>query len=121
MIMKRWTPLFDPRIERYESMPIWVNPSNLPFKYWSVEFFKLIGNTLGTYLEEDLSFVESGFFFLGKVLVLLNLRYGLAADILIKRGDFEFSHPLDYKGIRFKCKRCHVYVHVVSECSLSFS
>ena len=87
-LLKRWTPLFDPRIERYDSMPIWVKLPNLPFEYWSLDFFKLIGNTLGTFLEVDLSFLESGVCCLGKVLVLIDLRNGLAADIVIKQGEF---------------------------------
>ena len=91
MLLRRWTPLFDPCIERYDSMPIWVKLLNLPFEYWFMDFFKLIGNTLGTCLEVDLSFLELRVCCLGKVLVLLDLRNGLAADILIKQVDFEFS------------------------------
>ena len=44
-------------------MPIWVKLPNLPFEFWSIEFFKLIGNTLGTFLEVDLSFLVSGVLF----------------------------------------------------------
>ena len=71
-------------------MPIWVKFPNLSFEYWSVDFFKLVGNLLGSHLETDLSFLESGVCFLGKVLVLLDLRNGLAANIMIKRGVLEF-------------------------------
>ena len=83
-------------------MPIWVKLPNLPFEYWSLDFFKLNGNTMGTFLEADMSFLELGVCCLGKVLVLLNLRLGLVANILIKRGDFELCQPLDYLGVPFK-------------------
>ena len=35
LLLKRWTPLFDSRTERYDSMPIWVKLPNLPFEFWS--------------------------------------------------------------------------------------
>ena len=91
MLVKRLMPIFDPRIERYDLLPIWVKLPNLPFEYWYVDFFKLVANTLGTYLEVDLSFLQSGICSLGKVLVLLDLSNGLAADILIKMGGSEFN------------------------------
>lgn len=66
-------------------------------------FFKLIGNNLGTFLEVDMSFLDSGVCCLGKVLVLLDLCLGLVANILIKREDSELCQPLDYLGVPFKC------------------
>ena len=82
-------------------------------------FFKLIGNTLGTYLEADLSFLESGVCCLGRVLVLLDLRKGLASEIDIKFHDIVYSQCLDYVGIPFKCNRCHKYGHLASHCILT--
>ena len=59
LLIKWWTTLFDTRIERYDQVPIWVKLLNLPFEFWSIDFFKLVGNTLGTHLETDLSFLKS--------------------------------------------------------------
>ena len=83
--------LFDPRFERYDSIPIWVKLPNLPFEFWSVDFFKMIGKALGIFLEADLSFLETSICCLGKVLVLLDMRNGLAEDIVIKKGDTVFT------------------------------
>ena len=91
LFLKHWMPLFDPRIERYDSLPIWVKLPNFPFEYWSVEFFKMIGNSIGTFLEADLSFLKTGICFLGKVLVLIDMRNGLAEDIVIKKEDTIFT------------------------------
>ena len=66
-------PLFDPRVERYDSLPIWVKMPNLPFEFWSLDFFKLVVNTLGSFFEADLSFLHSGVCCLGKILVLIDL------------------------------------------------
>ena len=81
----------------------------------------MIGDTLGTFLEVDLSFLNTGVCCLGKVLVLLDLRNGLAEDIVIKKGGFEFHQPLDYLGIPFHCNRCHAHGHLIPDCSLPFS
>ena len=120
LLLKRWTPLFDSRTERYDLLPIWVKFPNLPFELWSMDFFRLVGNTLGVYLETDLSFLETGVCCRGKVLVLLDLRQVLAANLLIKRGISEFCQPIDYMGLPFRCNRCHAYGHLIFVCSLSF-
>ena len=92
MLLKRWTPLFDLHIERYDIMSIWVKLPNLPFEYWSLDFFKLVGNTLGTFVEADLSFLETSVCCLVKVLVLIDMRKGLAKDIVIKKGEYVCSN-----------------------------
>ena len=115
MLLKWWTPVFDSHIERYDIMPIWVKLPNLPFEYWSLDFFKLVGNTLGTFVEAGLSFLESGVCCLGKVLVLIDLHKGLAEDIVIKKGECVFCQPLYYVGrVPFHCNRCHSYGHSFS-------
>ena len=73
----------------------------------------MLGNTLGTFLEADVSFLETGICCLGKILVLLDMRNGLAEDIVIKKGDFVFTQPLDYVGLPLHCNRCHSYGHLL--------
>ena len=80
-----------------------------------------MGNTLGTHLETDFSYLQSGVCCMGQVLVLLDFRNGLPADLVIKKGNSEFSQPLDYMGIPFRCYRCHVYGHLANDCSLPFN
>ena len=76
---------------------------NLPFEYWSLDFFKLVGNSLGTFLEADLSILYSGVCCLGKILVLIDISNGLVADLFISKGNSSFKQTLDYIGIPFKC------------------
>ena len=87
--------------------PFGFNLPNLPFEFWSVEFFKMIGNALGTFLEADLSFLKTSICCLGKVLVLIDMRNGLAEDIVNKKGDTVFTHSMDYVGLPFRCNHCH--------------
>ena len=53
-------------MERYDSMPIWVKLPNVPFEYWSLDFFKLIGNTLGTFFGGRCVFPGFGGLLLGE-------------------------------------------------------
>lgn len=48
VLLKRWTPLFDPQLEQIGIGPVWVRLPGLPLQYWSEEIFRRIGNTLGT-------------------------------------------------------------------------
>ena len=60
--------MFDPRIERYDTIPVWVKLPNLPFEFWSVDFFKILGNTIELFLRlMDLS-LKLVFVVLGKIL-----------------------------------------------------
>ena len=80
-----------------------------------------MGNILGSHLETDFSFLKMGFCCLGRVLVLIDFRKGLPADLIIKKGSIEFSEPLDYLGVPFRCYRCHVIGHLMHECTLPFN
>ena len=79
-----------------------------------------MGNSLGSFMEVDMSFLQSGAMCLGKFLVLLDLSKGLVEDLQIECGDRVFSQPLDYVGVPFHCNKCHHYGHVYSQCGLSF-
>ena len=51
----------------------------------------MLGNSLGTFLEANVSFLKTGICCLGKILVLLDMHNGLAEDIVIQKGDFVFT------------------------------
>ena len=55
---------------------------------------------------------------MGKVLVNLDLRKGLAEDIMIEWSNRFFREPLDYMRVPFLCNPCHYYGHVITQCDL---
>eukprot|EP01018_Ginkgo_biloba_P004985 Gb_28741 [translate_table: standard] len=115
------SPFFNARRKRTNSVPIWVKLPGLLLDFWSLDIFKEIGNTLGTFLEAEQGFVDSNSLSVARILVSLDLREGLAKEILIQKGGFSHSQLLDYMGIPFRCRRCHKYGHLAMDCSLSFS
>ena len=72
-----------------------------------------MGNKLGSHLETDFSYLKTRVCCLGWVLVLIDFRNGLPTDLIIKKGSTDFSQPLDYLGVPFRCYRCHVFGHLM--------
>jgi len=118
VLMKRWHPRFDASRERVDESPIWVRLPGLPLHYWEPIHFRNIGNILGTFLEADLSYLETFDQRVARILVSINLREGLAEQINLIWGTEVTPQILDYENVPFRCRRCYVYGHPASECSL---
>ena len=95
-------------------MIIWVKLMHFPFEllYW--DFFKHVGYTLENFVEIDLSYESMGIMCVGKSLVDLDIREGLAEERMIKWGNRTYIQHLDYMGIPFKYNQCYIYGHVVA-------
>ena len=116
MLLKPWHPLFDASRERVDSIPLWVRLPGLPLHYWTEEHLCGIGNTIGVFLEADLSFFKSNLRWVARILVMLNIREGLAESLNLRWGQFVIKQILDYEKVPFHCRRCHVYGHPAYEC-----
>lgn len=77
VLLKRWTPLFDPEREHLGAGPIWVCLPRLLLHFWSEDVFKRIGNALGTFLDYDKSYIIVGNMAMARILVHLDTREGL--------------------------------------------
>jgi len=118
VLLKKWHPMFDARIERVDLIPIWVKMPGLPLQYWNEFHLRGIGSMLGTCLEVDLSFLKTHVKQVARVLVSINIREGLAENINLKWGPDVFTQILDYENVPFRCRRCHAYGHPISECNI---
>jgi len=116
LLLKPWHPLFDAGCERVDSVPLWVRLPGLPLQYWKEYHLREIGNLLGTFLEADLSFLETQQRQFARILVNVNIRDGLAEDMQLVWGPFVFNQILDYENVPFRCRRCHAYGHPAVEC-----
>ena len=74
-----------------DHVPIWVRLLGLPMHYWSEEHFKNIGNILGMFLEAYLSFKEIKMIRVSRSLVNINIRQGLAEDMMLSWGRFQIK------------------------------
>lgn len=115
VLFKQWSPMFDALHERTDVFLVWVRALGLPSFLWVESVFMSIGNLLGTYLEADMSFIQTQNKAMARILVDLKPRGGLAETIKIQYKDYVFEQPLDYEHLPFKCHRCHVYGHLARD------
>lgn len=118
ILLNPWHPMFDASRERVDTIPIWVWLPALPLHFWDQYHLHRIGNIMGVFLEADLSFLETHMKQVGRILVNINIREGLAGTINLDWGPDIIPQILDYENIPFRCHRCHAYGHPVSKCSL---
>lgn len=118
VLLKHWSPLFNPDMEQIGVRPLWVCLPGLPLQYWSGDVFVRIGNMLGTYLDYDKSYIQSKNRTLARILVHLDTREGLEEKITLQWRNFTRVQILDYEGVSFRCRRCHKVEHIFKECPL---
>lgn len=88
VLLKWWSPLFDPEREKIGAGPLWVRLPGLPLQFWCEEVFIRIGNALGAYLDHDCTFVESKNRTLASILVHLDTHEGLEEKITLQWGKY---------------------------------
>lgn len=60
ILLKRWSPLFDPEKENLGARLIWVHLSRLSLQFCSEDIFRCIGDDFCTYLDHDRTYLDSG-------------------------------------------------------------
>jgi hypothetical protein len=73
--------MFDIGSECMDVVPIWVRLPCLPLEFWTKDIFKLIGNTLGSFIDAYMSFLESDEYVVAQILIQINLWEGLVEDL----------------------------------------
>lgn len=81
VLFKKWSPLFDAIHEKTDEFPVWVRVPGLPSFLWVESVFKAIRNRLGTFLEADMTFLQTQNKAMARILVSLNPSGGLAKKI----------------------------------------
>ncbi len=84
VMLKRWSPLFDPEREKIGTRSLWARLCGLPLHFWSEDIFIRIGNALGTYLDYDKIYIHLRNRSLAGILVYLDSREGLEEKITLQ-------------------------------------
>jgi hypothetical protein len=113
LLLKIWSPMFDASKEKVDKLPLWVRLSGLPSKFWDIQSFREMGNVLGLYLAANMSFESTDQRYVARILVLIDIREGLAEDVKFVSRTMTFVQKLDYESVPFCCRRCHHIGHVV--------
>lgn len=102
VLLKRWSPVFDPELEHLGAGPIWVRLPGLPLHFWSEDVFKHIGNALGTYLDYDKSNMA-----MARILVDLDKHKGWVENLQIQWRNTCCIQILNYEEVPYRCRGCH--------------
>jgi hypothetical protein len=102
------------------AISIWVQLLGLPLEFWTELTFKELGYVMGTFMDVDMYFRESGQISMAIILVSLDVREGLEEELVLIKEDVCFHQTLDYEGILFRCHHCHKHGHNASQFSLPF-
>jgi hypothetical protein len=73
------------------SYPYGFNLPCLPLEFWTKKIFKMIGNTLGTFLDADMYFLALDEYVVAHILVQINLWDGLVEDLELVIGGQTFK------------------------------
>ncbi|CAA7018342.1 unnamed protein product [Microthlaspi erraticum] len=112
LMVKAWSPAFDPSRDEITTTPVWVRLSNLPVNYYHRTILMGIAKGLGVPIKVDqttLNFERARF---ARICVEVDLRKPLKGTVVIN-GERYF---VSYEGLSNICGRCGVYGHIVSSC-----
>jgi hypothetical protein len=73
-----WFPLFDSSREHFDIAPLWVRLSVLPLDCWSPRIFKDISNSMGEFLEVNMSSENTGEMLVAQIWFRIDAREELA-------------------------------------------
>jgi hypothetical protein len=112
LMLKRWTHLFNPEKDHLRFHHIWVLLSGFPLAFWNLEAFKEIGNSIGKFMYVDPQHLTGLDRRVGKLLVELDLKFGLPAEVDIEWCGFVHQQRLEYVRIIFRCATCKEMGHL---------
>lgn len=115
VLLKRWTPLFDSKIEQLGAGPIWVRMPGLQLQFWIEDVFRCVANDLGVFLFYDKYFLESSKMAYACILFHLDTRDGLVKILRLQWWGNIKLQKLDYKGVPSRCRSCHEFGHTYKE------
>lgn len=115
IVFCKWSLIFDVAQAKAKKEPIWVKLLGLPIHLKNLSFFKMLGNHLGEYVDVDFSFKTTREMAVAQVLVLLDLREGIAPKICLTADYGDVIQILDYEGVPFRYHRCRFVDHLVAD------
>ena len=77
-----------------------------------------IRNDLNMYLDFDRLYLKMGEMFYARVIVYLDTRDGLVANLILHYLGYVHNQILDYEGKSFRCRRYHEANNFYKECPL---
>ncbi|EOA32085.1 hypothetical protein CARUB_v10015332mg, partial [Capsella rubella] len=112
LMVKAWSPEFDPLCDDIVTTPVWVRISHIPVIFYHRAILMGFDEGLGKPLRVDMTTLKMERARFVRVCVEVNLRDPLKGSLLINGERYHVS----YEGLTHICPTCGVYGHMVSGC-----
>ncbi|XP_019189720.1 PREDICTED: uncharacterized protein LOC109184127 [Ipomoea nil] len=112
LIVKEWTPDFDPVTDKTEKVLVWIRFPCLPIEYYRTSFLQKIRRKIGRPIRVDqaTSQVSRGRF--AHMCVEIDLSKPLISKFRLRRR----TRYISYEGIHLVCFNCGMYGHSLETC-----
>ncbi|XP_013745782.2 uncharacterized protein LOC106448445 [Brassica napus] len=112
LMVRAWSPEFDPLRDDIVTTPIWIRLTNIPVNFYYRSILMGIAKGLGKTIRVDLTTLNFERARFARVCVEVNLEKPLKGTVLIN-GEMYF---VAYEGLSEICSKCGIYGHMVHEC-----
>ncbi|XVF78709.1 hypothetical protein PTKIN_Ptkin14bG0157400 [Pterospermum kingtungense] len=73
------------------NIPMWIVLQEVPLHLWDIKFFKVLGDSWGTFVDVDYNTACKSRFDRAKILVIVDNRFNIPSVVSIKNGDSTFK------------------------------
>lgn len=112
LIVREWTPDFQPDKASIEKVAVWVHFSGLPIEYYDYSVLKAIGNRIGHTVRVDINTLKQERGKYARLCVEVDLTKPLLAMFDIKDRVFK----IEYEGLHLLCLTCGRFGHYMEGC-----
>lgn len=111
LIVKQWTPNFDPTTDTTEKLLVWIRFPTLHIEYYDRYFLMKVGKLIRV----DHAIEEAARGKFACLCVEVDIKKPLLAKFKLRRK----VHRIKYEGMHMVCFQCGVYDHRQEGCSLN--
>lgn len=113
LVVKYWTPNFDPLMVKTKKLIVWVRIPCLPIEYFNFAFLKKVEDKIGKTIRagHNIRMTVRGRF--GRLCVDVDITKSLLTMFKLKK----IIRRIEYKGIHLVCFECGVVRHKKEECT----
>ena len=108
---------FNMNTKTFNKIPLWVQLPNLPIHLWLDLVLEIVEEALGNLLMVDAIYSNIYRTMYACILVNIDVSKGLPKKIKLASPHGSWIQLLDYEGIPFRCRKCHMTGHLVTHCS----
>lgn len=113
LVVKEWSPDFDPITDKTEKLIVWVRIPCLPIEYFDYAFLKKVGEKIGKPIRADHNTGMAARGRFARICVEVDITKPLLTMFKLKRR----VRRIEYEGLHLVCFECGIVGHRKEECA----